>query len=174
MAESDKYYIEQCLDGHPDEYRHLVRRYQSALSAYLTGKLGNRSIVEEVAQETFVRAYFGLSGLKKRESFYSWLLGIANRAAKEQLRKAKRFASVDYLEQQASEERKVVDVELEKAISELPDIYKELILLKFYANYSCLQIAEEVGRPIGTVTKQISRAYVRLRQSLNGRNEVQK
>jgi RNA polymerase sigma factor (sigma-70 family) len=173
MAESDQYYIEQCLNGHPDEFRGLVRRYQAGLSVYLAGQLGNRSSAEEAAQETFVRAYFGLSELKKRESFYSWLLGIANRVAKEQLRAAKPFAETDCLAQQACEERKG-DVELEKAIAELPDSYREIVLLRFYANQSCSQIAEQLNVPIGTVTKQLSRAYAKLRQYLSDEKEVQK
>ena len=173
MAESDQYYIEQCLNGHPDEFRGLVRRYQGALSAYLGCKLGNRSLAEEAAQETFVRAYFGLSGLKKRESFCSWLLGIANRVAKEQLRKAKPFAEADCLAQQACEERKV-DWELEKAIAVLSDSYREIVLLKFYAGRSCLQIAEQLNMPVGTVTKQLSRAYAKLRQLLSDKKEVRK
>lgn len=173
MTESDQYYIEQCLNGHPDEFRSLVRRYQAALSAYLSGKLANRSLAEEAAQETFVRAYFGLSELKKRQSFYSWLLGIANRVAKEQLREAKPFAEVNCLAQKAQEERKV-DVELEKAIVELPDSYREIVLLRFYAGQSCSQIAEQLNMPIGTVTKQLSRAYAKLRQLLSDEKEVQR
>ena len=41
MSENDKYYVERCLDGHPDDFRHLVRRYQAVLLANLAGKLGN-------------------------------------------------------------------------------------------------------------------------------------
>lgn len=174
MAESDQYYIEQCLNGHPDEFRGLVRRYQAALSAYLAGKLGNRSSAEEAAQETFVRAYFGLSELKKRESFYSWLLGIASRVAKEQLRNTKEYADMDCLAQQASKEEKKGDVELQKAIAELPDSCREIVFLRFYANQSCSQIAEQMNMPIGTITKQLSRAYTKLRQLLNSRKEVQR
>ncbi len=171
MAESDRYYIEQCLNGRPDEFRGLVRRYQAALSAYLAGKLGNRNAAEEGAQETFVRAYFGLSELKKRESFYSWLLGIANRVAKEQLREAKSFAQVDCLEEQVYEERKV-EMELENAIAKLPDPYREIVLIRFYANRSCLQIAEQLNMPVGTVTKRLSRAYGKLRELLKGKARI--
>ncbi len=173
MAESDQYYIEQCLNGQPDEFRCLVQRYQAGLSAYLAGKLGNRSFAEEAAQETFVRAYFGLPDLRKRESFYSWLLGIANRVAKEQLREAKPFTEVDCLTQHACEERKV-DAELEKAIAELSNSYREIVLLRFYASQSCSQIAEQLNIPIGTVTKQLSRAYAKLRQYLSNEKEVQR
>ena len=52
MSDTDKYYIERCLDGHPDDFRYLVRRYQGVLLAHLVGKLGNRDSAEEVAQET--------------------------------------------------------------------------------------------------------------------------
>src|SRR4030042_3576011 len=97
MTENDQFYIEQCLDGRPDEFRHLIRRYQTAVAAYLTSKLGNRTSAEEAAQETFVRAYFGLKDLKKRESFPSWLLGIASRVAKEQMRNKNQLIDMDLL-----------------------------------------------------------------------------
>ena len=87
MTESDRFYIERCLDGHPDDFRHLVRRYQSALVAGLTYRLKNRDRSEETAQEAFVRAWFNLGRLKKPDSLLSWLTGIANRVAREYRRK---------------------------------------------------------------------------------------
>ena len=63
MTNSDMYYIERCKDGHPDDYGHLVQRYKSMLVAVLTGKLGNRDMGEEAAQETLWRpARGGLAG----------------------------------------------------------------------------------------------------------------
>jgi RNA polymerase sigma-70 factor (ECF subfamily) len=167
ITENDQYFIEQCLDGRPDEFRHLVRRYQTAVTAYLTSKLGNKTNAEEAAQETFVRAYFGLADLKKRESFYSWLLGIAGRVAKEQLRNKIQLADVDLLAEQQSREQKAGDdFELQRAFAQLPDSYREIILLRFYANQSCQQIAGNLNMPLGTVTKTLSRAYSELRQLL--------
>ncbi len=61
--ETDCYYVERCLDGHPDDFRHLVRRYQPVLLAHLAGKLGDRDRAEEAAQETLVRAYFKMDRL---------------------------------------------------------------------------------------------------------------
>ena len=172
MAENDQFYIEQCLDGRPDEFRHLIRRYQTALTAYLTSKLGNKSNAEEAAQETFVRAYFGLKDLKKRESFSSWLLGIASRVAKEQMRNKNQLVDMDLLAEQQSREQKAGDdFELQRAFAKLPDSYREIILLRFYASQSCQQIAENLNMPLGTVTKTLSRAYNELRRLLE---EVQK
>ena len=87
MSETDKYYIERCLDGHPDDFRYLVRRYQGVLLAHLAGKFGNKDSAEEAAQESLVRAYFNINKLKRPGAFFSWLLGISDRVAKEQQRK---------------------------------------------------------------------------------------
>ena len=173
MAESDQYYIQQCLNGHPDEFRGLVRRYQASVSAYLFGKLGNRNLAEEGAQETFVRAYFGLSELKKRGSFNSWLLGIANRVAKEQLRNRKQHADLDSMAEVSGRQKETNDHQLEEAIAKLDDSYRDIVLRRFYLGQSCLQIAEELNMPTGTVTKQLSRAYAKLRHLLSDK-EVQK
>lgn len=174
MAESDQYYIEQCLNGRPDDFRYLVRRYERAVSAYLAGRLANKSLAEEAAQETFVRAYFGLADLKKHGSFCSWLLGIAARVAKEQFRDRQPQLDSDIAAQQVAEQQAGRDYELEKAIAELDEHYKEVILLRFYADQSCSQIAEKLNLPLGTVTKRLSRAYEKLRHLLNNAKEVQK
>jgi RNA polymerase sigma-70 factor (ECF subfamily) len=168
MAESDLYYIERCLDGQPDEFRWLIRRYQTALMAHLTYKLGNKTSAEEATQETFVRAYFGLSELKKRESFYPWLLGIASRVAKEQLKDKMRdrnqyIDAENFAQRQVCEQKRQGDFELAKAFAELPDSHREILLLRFYANQSCQQIAGNLDMPLGTVTKTLSRAYSELR-----------
>jgi RNA polymerase sigma factor (sigma-70 family) len=168
ITENDQYYIEQCLDGRPDDFRHLIRRYQSTLTAYLAYKLGNKTDAEEAAQETFVRAYFGLSELKKRESFYPWLLGIASRVAKEQLKDKMRnrnqyIDAENSAQQQVCEQKEEGDFELAKAFAKLPDSHREILLLRFYANQSCQQIAGNLDMPLGTVTKTLSRAYSELR-----------
>ena len=90
MCRDDRECIERCLNGHPDDYRHLVRRYQRMVLGYLSGRLGNRSQAEEAAQEAFVRAYFGLGKLRKPDRFPSWLLGIATRVVRESQRAAQR------------------------------------------------------------------------------------
>ena len=86
MSQTDTESIAQCLNGHPEAYRDLISRYQAILLSHLSGQLNDRDWAEEAAQETFVRAYFSLGKLKNPPSFFSWLLGIANRVAKEQQR----------------------------------------------------------------------------------------
>ena len=169
MSETDKYYIERCLDGHPDDFRHLVRRYQGVLLANLAGKLGNKDRAEEAAQETLVRAYFNMNKLRKPDSFFSWLLGIADHVAKENQRKEKiqlRREMIRSFSEEVPSAELSQDFALEVAIAKLPESYRKIILLRYYGRHSCNTIAEQLDMPLGTVTKQLSRAYAMLRDSL--------
>jgi RNA polymerase sigma-70 factor (ECF subfamily) len=178
MTETDQFYVEQCLDGHPDDFRHLVRRYQPLLLAHLAGKLGRRNSAEEAAQETFVRAYFNMDKLKKPESFLPWLLGIADNVAKEQQRAEqvrRKRESVRAFCEEAPQAELSQDYVLEAAIAALPEAYRTVILLRYYGGLSCNGIAEKLDTPLGTVTKTLSRAYALLRETLQGQtvSEVQ-
>jgi len=182
MIQSDIYYIERCLNGHSDDFRYLVESYQPALLAHLVGQLGNKDHAEEVTQEAFVRAYFALEKLKKPDSFFSWLLGVAKRVVKEQQKSEERHRRrevIHLVSEQAPNPEFSEGYGLEKAIAELPDLYKEVILLRYYTSSSCSQVAEQLGMPLGTVTKTLSRAYGMLRKSMNQQkhqrnDEVQK
>jgi len=172
MGTSDKGCIERCLDGRPDDFRYLVRRYQGVLLAHLAGQLGSRDKAEEAAQEAFVRAYFGLEKLKKRESFFSWLLGIANRVAKEQQRsEQRRVQMAEVLSEEVPDPELSQDYGLERAVAALPPPYRQVVLLRYYGGCSCSDVAEQFGMPLGTVTKTLSRAYVMLRESLQNKDE---
>ena len=65
MSQPDEECVRFCLDGNPGAYRHLIERYELPLRRYLRARLGNAEEAREAAQETFVRAYFGLGELRK-------------------------------------------------------------------------------------------------------------
>jgi hypothetical protein len=65
MRPSDEECVRPCLNDHPEAFRFPVQQYQTALTRYLLGRLGNMDDATEAAQETFVRAYFALPELRK-------------------------------------------------------------------------------------------------------------
>ena len=173
--ENDRYYVARCMDGHPDDFRHLVRRYQPVLLAHLAGKLGNREMAEEAAQETLVRAYFKMDTLREPLKFFSWLLGIADRVAKEQQRSdmvRRQRESIQGISEQAPQPELSWDYGLEAAVSSLPEPYRQVILLRYYGDLTCAQIAQQLDAPLGTVTKTLSRAYALLRESIQRGQET--
>ncbi len=182
MSLPDQQCVQSCLDGHPEAFRHLVERYQSPLLRCLCARLGNAEEATEAAQESFVRAYFGLSELRKPGTFFSWLLGIAERVAKETRRTAGRRRQVVDWENvdppaPAVEQDAGADSGLTEAVARLPDLYREVVLLRFYGGQSCAEISRDLDVPLGTVTKRLSRAYSLLREHLgpkspSGESEV--
>jgi len=167
----DKEYVQRCRDGHCDDFRMLVSRYQGLLLSFLGGRLSDHAQVEEAAQESFVRAFVALKKLRKPESFCAWLLGIAGRVAKEQYRDVKRRQQgLEIAEAVATDlTAGLADDALDEAIAALPETYRQVILLRYFEGLSCQQIAERLEKPLGTVTKTLSRAYALLRQDLAAR-----
>lgn len=167
MNPSDRQAIAACLDGHPDEYRQLVRRYHAPLFSFLAAQLGTRQRAEEAVQESFVRAYFALARLEDPESFLPWLLGIAVRVAHEQRRaegRQRRAAQVRREpESPASADH---DEALATAVAALPAVYREVVVLRYYGGVPCAKLAQRLGLTLGTVTKRLSRAYALLREAL--------
>ena len=168
---TDQEYVESSRNGCPDHFRLLVQRYQKPLYAYLASRLGDPLEAEEAAQESFVRAFLSLKKLRKPESFYAWLLGIAGHVLKE------RFRSVERRRQEREAaaallpgaETQTGEVPLEEVIALLPDSYRQVVLLRYYEGLSCQEVGQRLAMPLGTVTKTLSRAYALLRQELETR-----
>ncbi len=175
MNLSDKEHVERCRDGHPEDFGSLVDRYQKPLFSFLAARVGNFPEAEEAAQESFVRAFLSLKKLRKPESFYSWLLGIAGRVAKEQFRselhhRQDREAAETMMMSAADHTE---DYPLEEVIAVLPENQRQVILLRYYEGLSCQEVAARLAMPLGTVTKTLSRAYVLLRQELKARGSAE-
>ena len=175
MDLTDKENVERCRDGHPEDFGRLVDRYQKPLFSFLASRVGNFSQAEEAAQESFVRAFLSLKKLRKPESFYSWLLGIAGRVAKEQFRSQLRRRQNDEAAQTllTGAAGRQEDYPLEEAIAVLPENHRQVILLRYYEGLSCQEVATRLGLPLGTVTKTLSRAYLLLRQDLQARGRAE-
>ena len=177
-GETDRYYVERCLDGHREDFRHLVLRYQKPLLAGIRCRQARRDEAEDAAQEAFVRAFTGLATLKKPDSFFSWLLGIAYRVLLERADRERRERVA--LAQVAAEAPAAAraepwsgDAALEAALAALPEPFREVVLLRYYGGCSCSEVAERLGLPIGTVTKRLSRAYEEMRHTLAVRDQEQ-
>jgi len=170
MAASDEQCIRLCLDDHPDAFRRLVERYQCPLWRYMRRRLRGGEEADEATQETFVRAYFAIGQLRKPEAFLAWLFGIAERVVKEMRRGAERrkAAALEQLDPAETADRAGADDEtgLAEAVAKLPDVYREVVLLRYYGGQSCAEIGAGLGVPLGTVTKRLSRAYALLREQL--------
>ncbi len=125
-----------------------------------------RSAAEDLAQETFLKALRGLAGLRDDGSFGSWLLTIADNLGRNWM--DRRSTEEKHREGVAHRpiEESVEHVPIAEAIATLSPELQQLLALRFEKGMSCESIARETGRPLGTVTKMLSRAYEELRKRL--------
>ena len=147
----------------------LLERYSRAVLARQFACTHERSSAEDLAQETFVRAWQGLGRLEEDRAFGGWLLSIAGYVGQEWIRRKQAAQKVKSEMAEASvEERRgdSPDLPLAEAVAELAPDAQQLLALRHDRGLSCDEIARELGRPLGTVTKMLSRAYAQLRERL--------
>lgn len=135
-------------------------------------------IVDDLAQEVFIKAYEALPNFRFQSSFYTWLYRIAVNKSRDELRKRKvrRWFSLQTLMDSADKDlvsKTVVephDNELQELVAaglrSLPDKYRIAITLKDLDGLSYEEIAEIMECEIGTVKSRLSRARAMLRKVL--------
>ncbi len=160
--------VQAARSGDRAAFDRLVERYVRAVLARQFAWTRDAAAAEDLAQESFLRAWQGLSRLQDPQAFGSWLLSIAGFVGQEWRRR--RASELKAREQRAAPPapRKEGDVvlPLARAISELAPEVQQLLALRHDRGMSCEEIARESGRPLGTVTKTLSRAYEQLRSRL--------
>lgn len=160
--------VRAARQGDRSAFDQLVERYARAVLARQYGWTRDLAAAEDLAQETFMRAWQGLSRLRDAGAFGSWLLSIAGFAGQEWLRrKQSDLKARERLAAPATPRRELdVDLPLARAVSELAPEVQQLLALRHDRGLSCEEIAKDFGRPLGTVTKTLSRAYEQLRARL--------
>ena len=167
---TDAELVSAVLDGEKQAFAALVKRYERPIHAVALDVLGDYHSAADVSQEAFIKAYEQLAGLRKPEAFGPWLMKITRRYA---LDSARQKLKEPRLEMKAAELRENPDGQLDEekqkllaAIIKLPRSEKQVVMLRYLGENSVKDVAEIVGRSVGTVTKQLSRAHKRLRKIL--------
>jgi RNA polymerase sigma-70 factor (ECF subfamily) len=149
----------------------LVQRYSRAVIARHYAATHSLPAAEDLAQETFLRAVEDLGRLKDVRAFGSWILSIADNVAREWVRRKRtRDGHRDRVEQALapppSGPAREPDLPIAEAVAALTPDLQQLLALRHDHNLSCEEIAQATGRPLGSVTKMLSRAYEELRARL--------
>ena len=162
--------IVSILGGDTEAFAELVRRYQRTACAVAAGVLGDRHLAEDAAQEAFVIAFQHLADLKDYSAFSSWLIQITRRQA---LRLHTKRMSARPLEDRAEPVTPRNDGRLDEGalalldrVMQLPEHERSVTMLHHFDGHSVQVVSDMTGRPVGTVTKQLSRAYERLRKTM--------
>ena len=177
---TDSQLVEATLRDRRD-YAWLVRRYEKVLGRYVRHLLGRQmQAVEDVLQEVFIKAYINLNDYDQSRPFGPWIYRIAHNEAISFLRRrnaeSQTIAGDDallILERLAGEDdpgaawqRTRTEGEVRKALSQLDQRYRDVLILRYLEEKSYNDIADILQLPLGTVATLISRGLKQLRGQL--------
>lgn len=156
----------QVMEGDEDAFRTLYRRHTPRLWPMLGRMLGGeafRADAEDVVQEAWIRAVQSLPSFRWQAAFSTWLTGIALNCAREALRKRARGpalsaeATLERLDggHRPDPERRM---DLEEAISALPDGYRAVLVLHDIEGFTHAEISERLEIAVGTSKSQLHNA----------------
>jgi RNA polymerase sigma-70 factor (ECF subfamily) len=167
--------IAAILSGDQAAFAELLRRYERAAWATAWKVLRDYHAAQDATQNAFVEAYRCLGQLRSPDHFGVWLLRITRREA---LRLARRRPPAhllvvpgDHPAGEAGERLTQQSGDLLLAIGRLPEHERLVIALRYLDGHSVAEVARLTGRPVGTVTKQLSRALERLRSMFREVNQ---
>ena len=174
--ELDQALVRRVQAGEKGAFDLLVRKYQHKLTSVISRYVGDWSECQDVAQESFVRAYRAIGNFRGDSAFYTWLYKIAINTAKNwlvsqgrrpptedvQIEDAVHLDAAVRLKDGSTPERELLRQEIEqtvtRAVDALPDDLRQAITLREVDGLSYEEIAETMNCPIGTVRSRIFRA----------------
>lgn len=183
--EVDQQLVERVQNGDKHAFDLLVAKYQRKLIRLLSQFVRDPAEVEDVAQETFIKAYRALPSFRGDSAFYTWLYRIGINTAKNYLvsqgRKAPTLQGIDSEEAENFEEggilremhtpeselmSKQIAQTVNQTLEELPEELRTAIILREIEGLSYEDIASIMECPIGTVRSRIFRAREAISEKL--------
>ncbi|MGH6624961.1 MAG: RNA polymerase sigma factor RpoE [Burkholderiaceae bacterium] len=179
-VDSDLLLVERTVAGDQRAYELLVIKYRRRIERLIGRMVRDVDLVEDIAQETFIRAYRALHQFRGEAQFYTWLYRIAVNTAKKALVDLKRnpvmsesaLRSADDEDETSSVGNELTSEEtpetvlaakeiattVNAAMAALPDDLRQAVTLREIEGLSYEEIAEVMNCPIGTVRSRIFRA----------------
>ena len=172
--QSDAEIVRAVLAGDREAFAVLVMRHERAAWATARRILRDDHAASDAVQEAFLQAYHRLTNLREPARFGVWLLRIARREAVRLARRRSRHTTRSLAEvghdppadRQVSARLSNDSEAVLAAVARLPVHERLVLVLRYIDGHSVAEIGSVVGRPVGTVTKQLSRAIARLKANL--------
>ena len=179
VTAADEQLVEATLQGDIASFGIIVERYWNMVIALSLSKIDNAIDAEDIAQESFLKAYSQLHRLRNPSRFAGWLSKIAAQQCVNHIRKNahKKIASsyttydVDASAQAVAcnSNPGLTDEQIcfvRQTVSRLPEKFHKVIIMRFVAGLSAVQIAKQLGKRHGTVRVWLHRGYQILRKDL--------
>jgi len=174
---SDDDLVERCRTGDESAFRTLVDRHKRPVFALVARLAPDQSLVDDLAQEVFIRVYRGLPYFRGTARLSTWIYRIVVNLCSEARSHRRLLVSIDDTDERGrrthepgAPDPSYRDLEfrdrLEKAMAELPENYRVLVAAHYLDGVKYEDLADTLEMPLGTVKTQLHRAKRQLRHIL--------
>ncbi len=170
----DEDIVAEITSGNFDAYGELMARYEQKLLRYVIYLTRDQISVEDVVQETFIKAFQNLKGFSPKYKFSSWIYRIAHNEAMNAIKKERhinRNVEVDNIVEADHEsdiiskiDRKILKTNLKICLDNLDNKYREILMLQYFENMKYSEISDVLRVPIATVGVRSARAKAKLKR----------
>jgi RNA polymerase sigma-70 factor (ECF subfamily) len=150
--------IASVRSGDKEAYREIVEKYMQRAYYIALTFVRDPDTAMDISQMAFIKAYKNLKRFDLERPFFPWFYRILRNLSLDHVRRARRVHEIPLEDVQIiSDQREDRDMKeaLWKAIEELPTEQREIIVLRYFEGFSYKEIAETVGKPIGTVMSSL-------------------
>ena len=181
----DRLWISQTLQGDPLAYSYLVNKYKDQLFDLTYRILKDRCQGEDILQDAFLQAYQNLGRFRNESTFLTWIYSIVLNRVRNHFRRSKiiRWSSLDaprigqdetYAPEMEHKETSIdtviekrMDLEaVHRIVSSFSLSYQSIFIMYYFQNLPLQEIADRLGRPIGTVKVYLHRSRKMLYQAI--------
>jgi len=178
----DKQLVGNFLSGDNSAFEQLLKRYLKSVYNFLYRFVNDRSIADDLTQETFIKVWKNLRHFDRNRNFKTWLFAIAKNTAYDWLKKKKTIPFSAFTDEEGDNKLENVPEdeilpdellqkadaarELEAALKKIPDQYRIILLMRYKDDFSLQEIAEILSKPYNTIKSRHQRALSAIRKTL--------
>ena len=174
MTIDDQHYIDLIINGDTNAFAILVDRYKDLVYTLTMRMLKNREEAEEVAQDTFIKAYKSLSRFKGDSKFSTWIYRIAYNTSLDRLKKNRKHFNDVAIDEFTEHQVKTIDNALsqleneernqaiQKCITQLPSDDAFILTLYYFEDQSLDEISKVIGLTPNNVKVKLFRSRKKL------------
>ena len=144
--------------GNKRAFDELVRRYQLPVRKFfLNQTLGDSQLSDDLAQDTFIKAYTNIASFRGLASFHTWIMRIAYNVYYDYIRRHRLTENIDVVAQRGAGENSTLQMDLYAALALLKPDERSCITLQLIDGYDIASIVKITGLKEGTVKSHLSR-----------------
>lgn len=167
----DKVLIKKIQQGETELIELLIEKYYSNIYAFCYRKISNSNIAYDLTQEVFLRLVQYINTYVDKNNFKSYLFKIAVNICNDYYRKNRIYMEdIDAINYVAYTNDKIADLEtadvVRQALNTLPDIQKDVIILRYYHDMKVREIAKIVGTSLPTAKSRLKQGLDKLKKQL--------